>query len=101
MCIKKVRHFLRHLTRTCPFFSKRCVELDPKNLQAYITLASCYANEMLTNEALDSLRKWLANNEKYSHLLSNRRPQTTDQSRLIDELVILSLSCGLIHLGLI
>ena len=72
------------------FFSlslRRCVELDPKNLQAYITLASCYANEMLTNEALDSLRKWLANNEKYSHLLSTRRPQTTttDQSRLIDE----------------
>ena len=63
------------------------MELDPKNLQAYITLASCYANEMLTNEALDSLRKWLANNEKYSHLLSTRRPQTTttDQSRLIDE----------------
>ncbi|CAF4587960.1 unnamed protein product [Rotaria sp. Silwood1] len=68
---------------------KKCVELDPKNLQAYITLASCYANEMLTNEALDSLRKWLANNEKYSHLLTNRRSQTTtttDEPRLIDEL---------------
>jgi peroxin-5 len=66
---------------------KKCVELDPKNLQAYITLASCYANEMLTNQALDSLRKWLANNDKYSHLLSNRRSQiTTDESRLIDEL---------------
>jgi hypothetical protein len=64
------------------------VELDPKNLQAYITLASCYANEMLTNQALDSLRKWLANNDKYSHLLSNRRSQiTTDESRLIDEYV--------------
>lgn len=67
---------------------KKCVELDPKNLQAYITLASCYANEMLTNEALDSLRKWLANNDKYSHLLSNRRSQitTTNEPRLIDEL---------------
>ncbi|CAF1487300.1 unnamed protein product [Adineta steineri] len=66
---------------------RKCVELDPKNLQAYITLSSCYANELLTNEALDSLRKWLANNDKYSHLLSNRRPQTTtDEPRLIDEL---------------
>jgi len=67
---------------------KKCVELDPKNLQAYITLASCYANEMLTNQALDSLRKWLANNDKYSHLLVNRRSQTgtTDETRLIDEL---------------
>jgi hypothetical protein len=43
---------------------------------------------MLTNDALDSLRKWLANNDKYSHLLSNRRSQTTtDESRLIDEYV--------------
>jgi hypothetical protein len=43
---------------------------------------------MLTNEALDSLRKWLANNDKYSHLLSNRRPQTTsDEPRLLDEYV--------------
>jgi hypothetical protein len=44
---------------------------------------------MLTNEALDSLRKWLANNDKYSHLLANRRSQTTttDEPRLIDEYV--------------
>lgn len=70
------------------FVIYRCVELDPKNLQAYITLASCYANEMLTNEALDSLRQWLANNDKYSHLLSNRRSQTTTaEPRLIDEYV--------------
>ena len=65
----------------------RCVELDSKNLQAYITLASCYANEMLTNEALNSLRQWLANNEKYAHLLTNRRSQTaaTAEQRLLDE----------------
>jgi hypothetical protein len=42
---------------------------------------------MLTNQALDSLRKWLANNDKYSHLLANRRQTTTDESRLIDEYV--------------
>ena len=68
----------------------RCVELDPKNLQAYISLASCYANELLTNEALDSLRSWLANNEKYSHLLSDRRSQATSNAepRLIDEYVV-------------
>ena len=75
----------------------RCVELDPKNLQAYISLASSYANELLTNEALDSLRSWLANNEKYSHLLSNRRSQATSNAepRLIDEYVLCScpLNC--------
>ncbi|UJR26474.1 hypothetical protein I4U23_007801 [Adineta vaga] len=66
---------------------KKCVELDSKNLQAYLTLASCYANELLTNEALDSLRKWLENNDKYSHLVSNRRSQATlDEPRLLDEL---------------
>jgi len=68
---------------------KKCVEIDPKKLQAYITLASSYANEMLTNEALDSLRQWLLNNDKYSHLLANRRSQTTNNNepRLIDELL--------------
>jgi len=51
----------------------RCIEFDSKNLQAYITLASCYTNEMLKTEAFDSLYKWLANNNKYSHLLSNHQ----------------------------
>lgn len=47
---------------------------------------------MLTNQALDSLRKWLGNNDKYSHLLSNRRSQaTTDDSRLLDEYVFILL----------
>lgn len=47
---------------------------------------------MLTNQALDSLRKWLGNNDKYSHLLSNRRSQaTTDDSRLLDEYVLILL----------
>ena len=89
MCIKKVRFFVFTTSIIWKYFLiKRCVELDPKNLLAYITLASCYANEMLTNEALDSLRKWLANNDKYSHLLSNRRSQTTtNEPRLIDEYV--------------
>ncbi len=51
----------------------RCVELDSKNLQAYITLASCYSNEMLKKEGFYSLYKWLANNDKYSHILPNHR----------------------------
>ncbi len=58
---------------------------------------------MLTNEALDSLRKWLANNDKYSHLLSNRRPQTTsDEPRLLDEYVYyLNFYVKIIHFLLI
>lgn len=78
----------------CFFYYYRCVEIDPKKLQAYITLASSYANEMLTNEALESLRQWLLNNDKYSHLLADRRSQTTNNNepRLIDEYVLDSFS---------
>ena len=76
------------VSRNTECLFRRCVELDSKNLQAYLTLASCYANELLTNEALDSLRKWLENNDKYSHLLSNRRPQAAvEEPRLLDEYV--------------
>ena len=45
---------------------------------------------MLTNEALESLRQWLLNNDKYSHLLANRRSPTSNNTepRLIDEYVL-------------
>ncbi|CAF1234385.1 unnamed protein product, partial [Adineta ricciae] len=43
----------------------------PKNLQAYITLATCYTNEVLRKDALDCLYRWLENHERYCHLLSH------------------------------
>ncbi|CAF0742079.1 unnamed protein product [Didymodactylos carnosus] len=63
---------------------KKCIEIDPKNLQAYLTLGSCYANELMTNEALDSLRKWLSNNEKYSYLLETQSATNDSAKRSMD-----------------
>ena len=40
------------------------------------TRASCYANEMQTTEAFNSLYQWLANNRKYSKSLSSRPSYT-------------------------
>ncbi|CAF0730425.1 unnamed protein product [Didymodactylos carnosus] len=63
---------------------KKCIEIDSKNLQAYLTLASCYANELMTNEALDSLRKWLSYNEKYSFLLKSEATTSDETKRSTD-----------------
>ena len=49
----------------------RCVELDSKNLRAYLTIASCYANESLIDNAMHALQQWLLNNDQYSHLVKN------------------------------
>ncbi|CAF3953873.1 unnamed protein product [Adineta steineri] len=64
---------------------KKCIELDSKNTQAYITLASCYANKMLKKEALNCLHQWLINHNKYSHLLSNHRLHSIRDIEIIFE----------------
>jgi len=55
---------------------KKCIELDPKNLSAYLTIASCYANESLIDNAMHALQQWLLNHDEYSHLLKNCRLST-------------------------
>ncbi|UJR22603.1 hypothetical protein I4U23_025646 [Adineta vaga] len=67
---------------------KKCVEIDSKNLQAYSTLAACYANEMFKNEALDSLYNWLKNHNRYSRILSDHQLHSinNNETRITDEL---------------
>ena len=70
MCIEKVNFSFNSSRCLINYLINRCVGLDPKNSQAYITLATCYTNEMLREDALDCLYRWLENHERYCHLLS-------------------------------
>ncbi|XP_028393926.1 peroxisomal targeting signal 1 receptor-like isoform X2 [Dendronephthya gigantea] len=49
----------------------KCLNLQPDNLVALMTLAVCYTNESLQSQACDALKLWLSRNPRYSGLLTN------------------------------
>lgn len=57
---------------------KKSLEIDPRQLEAYITLAAAYTNENMPKFAFISLIDWLRASPKYSDLL----PQDVDPKKL-------------------
>ncbi|XP_067947796.1 peroxisomal targeting signal 1 receptor-like isoform X2 [Watersipora subatra] len=51
---------------------KRCIELQPSNLTAIMSLAVSYANESLQSHACHALLDWLSHNPKYEGITQSR-----------------------------
>ncbi|KAJ3130783.1 hypothetical protein HK100_007501 [Physocladia obscura] len=50
---------------------RNATKLDPSLLDSWIALSVSYTNENMFSEAYKALESWIANNPKYSHLLSS------------------------------
>lgn len=60
---------------------KRCLALDPANLEALLCLAISFTNESQTAEACAALREWLAAHPKYGHFLAEAEAEAMEQER--------------------
>lgn len=49
----------------------KCLSIEPKNLDALMALSICFTNEACLHDALDTLKDWILNNEKYAPLCQN------------------------------
>ena len=55
---------------------RKCVELAPGNLTAWMALAVSYTNESLFKQGCEALRQWFNANEKYRHIGASTSPNT-------------------------
>ncbi|XP_047137762.1 peroxisomal targeting signal 1 receptor isoform X1 [Hydra vulgaris] len=52
---------------------KKCLDLNPENLEARMALAVSYTNECMQTQACNTLKAWIHYNPRYSHLVSETR----------------------------
>ncbi|XP_025422961.1 peroxisomal targeting signal 1 receptor isoform X1 [Sipha flava] len=51
---------------------KKCIELQPENLNAMLCLAACYTNESSHTLACQTLKDWLYQNPKYRDIVESK-----------------------------
>eukprot|EP00833_Pecoramyces_ruminatium_P009517 jgi/Orpsp1_1/1183549/evm.model.c7180000085694.1 len=70
---------------------KKATELNPKLLDAWLSLAISYSNEEYIENAYDSLESWILNSDKYNHLL-NKYPMfmshSADRHKFLTDLLL-------------
>jgi len=70
---------------------KKATELNPKLLDAWMSLAISYSNEEYIENAYDALESWILNSDKYNHLL-NKYPmfmsQSADRHKFLTDLLL-------------